>query len=122
MSDVLPWLSAFVTIGPASALAGFLIRPFITGGKSSPPSLTLTDDQKKELAMAVFAELEQPLADLAAAVTALPDNVATAVNAGGAAAAQDKADTIAAVVPALQAATDAMNDVAPPAAPAPVEG
>lgn len=114
-----PWIVAFATIAPLAFLAGFLISRFIVAGASSTPSISLSDAQLKELAMAVFAELEQPLTDLASAVAALPDHVATAIGAGGAQAATDKADTINAVLPAIQAATDAMNAVgAPPAPPA----
>lgn len=104
-----PWVLAFIVIAPLSFLAGFLIRPFIAPGASSPPqgsSLTL-----KDIAMAVFAELQPSLDALNAAADALPGKVAAAVAAGDPQTAQDKADTIAAVEAASQKATDAINAV-----------
>lgn len=104
-----PWVLAFITSAPLAFLAGFLIRPFITpGASSSPDGQPLT---AKDIAMAVFVELTQPLADLDAAVAALPDKVAAAVAAGDPATAQDRADTIAAVETSLGNATTAINAV-----------
>lgn len=94
-----PFVQALLIVGPAAFLAGFLIRPFIV----PQPNL-------RSIIMAVFQEFVQPLADLQAAVVALPDKIAALGNP------QDKADTIAAVLPALQAATDAINGIGAPGA------
>lgn len=111
-----PYVQAFVIVGPAMFLLGFFLRNFIAPAASSPAGVTLTDEQLKGIAMAVFAELEQPLADLATAVAALPDKVAAAVAAGAdPAAALDKADSIAAVQNGLDAAVAAVNAVGAPA-------
>ncbi len=109
-----PWLFALLIVGPAAFFAGFFIRPIFAGRTSSPPPVTFTDAQLKDFAMAVFAELEQPLADLATAVGELPAKVAAAVAAGDPAAAQDKADTIAAVQAGAAAAVDAINKIGQP--------
>lgn len=104
-----PWVLAFSVITPSAFLAGFLIRPFIAPGKSSTPAgQPLTP---KDIAMAVYAELTQPLADLDAAVAGLPDRVAAAVAKGDPAAVQDKADTLAAVETSLSDAVTAINAV-----------
>ncbi|MGZ6016747.1 MAG: hypothetical protein ACXWKM_13485 [Phenylobacterium sp.] len=96
-----PWLLAFSTIGAASFLAGFFIRPFVAG-------FTLT---KENILMAVFAELQPPLADLDVAVAELPAKVAAAVSAGDRTSVQDKADTIAAVQSSAKATVDAINAI-----------
>lgn len=104
-----PWVLAFITIAPLAFLAGFLIRPFIAPGASSTPvgqPLTL-----KDIAMAVFAEVQPSLDALTAAVAELPNKVAGAVAAGDPQVAQDKADTVAAVNAAAQGAVDAINAV-----------
>lgn len=74
----------------------------------------ITAASRKEPPMPVFQELVQPLADLEAAVAALPGKVAAAVAAGDAATVQDRADTIAAVTPAVEAAVSAINAVGAP--------
>lgn len=99
-----PYVLAFLVIGPVSFLAGLAVAYFLFAGRSSTPPNNQT---LKELVMAVFAELQQPLADLTSAVEALPAKLAALEGAG----AQDKADTLGAVLPALQSATDAINGV-----------
>lgn len=69
---------------------------------------------RKDPIMAVFTELTQPLADLKAAVDSLPGKVAAAVSGGDATAAQDKADTIAAVTTAASEAVAAINAIGAP--------
>lgn len=103
-----PWVLAFITMAPLSFLAGFLIRPFIAPGASSPPMgqpLTL------EQFMSVFPEVQDKLAALTTAAGELPGKVAALVAAGDPVAAQDKADTIDAVNTAAQGAVDAINAV-----------
>jgi hypothetical protein len=90
-----PWLLALITIGPVAFLTGFLVRPLF----------------QKEINMAVFAEISRSLSDLDAAVQALPEKVKAALAAGDIAAAQDKADTIAAVQTGVAAAVAAINAV-----------
>lgn len=68
---------------------------------------------RKDPAM-LYAELAQPLADLQAAVDALPGKVAAAIAAGDAASAQDKADTITAVTSGIAAATSAISSIGAP--------
>jgi hypothetical protein len=90
-----PWLLALITIGPVGFLTGFFVRPLF----------------QKETNMAVFAEISQSLSALDAAVQSLPDKVKAAQGAGDAAAAQDKADTIAAVQSGVAAAVAAINAI-----------
>ncbi len=74
----------------------------------------ITYHSRKELSMAVFTELTQPLADLQAAAEALPAKVAAAVAAGDPTSAADKADTIAAVTSGAAAAVAAINSIGAP--------
>ena len=106
-----PLIIAFVTIGPVMLVLGLALGYFLFAGKSSPP-VVLTDADLKEIAMAVYAEVQPVLDALTAATAELPAKVAAAVAAGGDPnAAADKADTIAAVESAAQGAVDAINAV-----------
>lgn len=107
-----PYVQAFVIVGPAMFLLGFFLRNFIAPAASSPAGVTLTDEQLKGIAMAVFAEVQPDLDTLNQAVSELPAKVAAAVAAGAdPAAAQDKADTIDAVKKAAEGAVAAINAV-----------
>jgi len=105
-----PFIEALIIVGPICLVLGLGLGYWLFGGgkSSSSPSI-LTDADLKEIAMAVFAELVQPLADLDAAVAALPGKIASLP--GDPAAAQDKADTIAAVEARLASATSTINAV-----------
>lgn len=91
-----PWLFASF-VGPACFVAGFFLRPLL--------------HPRKDSAMAVYQEIVQPLADLQAAVDALPAKLAAANSAG----AQDKTDTITAVTTGAAAAVAAINAIGQPA-------
>lgn len=104
-----PFVLAFISIGPACFVAGIGLSHFLFAGKSSPPANNQTFTLK-DIAMAVYAEFEQPLADLNAAVAALPDKLASL----GTEAALDKADSIAAVLSAVQGVTAAINAIGAP--------
>ncbi len=102
---------ALMTIGPACLALGFGLAYLLLAGKSSSPAV-LSDADRKAIAMAVYAEVQPVLDALNTAVGELPAKVAAAVAAGGDPnAATDKADTIAAVEAASQAAVDAINAV-----------
>ena len=105
---MIPSVLAFVTIGPLMLVLGLGIGYILFAGKSSSP-VVITDADLKDIAMAVYAELVQPLADLDAAVAALPGKIASLP--GDPVAAQDKADTLAAVEQSVGAATTAINAV-----------
>jgi hypothetical protein len=62
---------------------------------------------QRKLDMAVFAELEPALAELAASIAALPAKIAAGDPAAAAQLAQDKADSVAAV----QAQADALKGI-----------